>query len=109
MNKNNNIIVMEDHSLIMIVSTLVGALGIKEIWNIVKKRMDINAAKEERVDGLSVKVIEELKDKISELELKIDVLITENTQLRVKLAKMEERLILNAKSKASRKRPSSGN
>jgi len=108
MNKNNNII-MEDHSLIMIVSTLVGALGIKEIWNIVKKRMDINAAKEERVDGLSIKVIEELKDKISELELKIDVLITENTQLRVKLAKMEERLILNAKSKASRKRPSSGN
>lgn len=100
---------MEDHSLIMIVSTLVGALGIKEIWNIVKKRMDINAAKEERVDGLSLKVIEELKDKISELELKIDVLITENTQLRVKLAKMEERLILNAKSKASRKRPSSGN
>ena len=74
-----------------------------------KKRMDINAAKEERVDGLSIKVIEELKDKISELELKIDVLITENTQLRVKLAKMEERLILNAKSKASRKRPSSGN
>lgn len=100
---------MEDHSLIMIVSTLVGALGIKEIWNIVKKRMDINAAKEERVDGLSIKVIEELKDKISELELKIDVLITENTQLRVKLAKMEERLILNAKSKVSRKRPSSGN
>ena len=100
---------MEDHSLIMIISTLVGALGIKEIWNIVKKRMDINAAKEERVDGLSIKVIEELKDKISELELKIDVLITENTQLRVKLAKMEERLILNAKSKASRKRPSSGN
>lgn len=108
MNKNNNI-VMEDHSLIMIVSTLVGALGIKEIWNIIKKRMDISAAKEERVDGLSLKVIEELKDKISALELKIDVLITENTQLRVKLAKMEERLILNAKSKASRKRPSSGN
>ena len=71
--------------------------------------MDIACAKDERVDGLSLKVIEELKDKISELELKIDVLITENTQLRVKLAKMEERLILNAKSKASRKRPSSGN
>ena len=50
MNKNNNI-AMEDHSLIMIISTLVGALGIKEIWNIVKKRMDISAAKDERVDG----------------------------------------------------------
>ena len=95
---------MEDHSLIMVISTLVGALGIKEIWNIVKKRMDIRASKEERVDGLSLKVIEELKDKISALELKIDVLITENTELRVKVAKMEERLIQNAKKSVSRKR-----
>ena len=95
---------MEDHSLIMVVSTLVGALGIKEIWNIVKKRMDIKASKEERVDGLSLKVIEELKDKISALELKIDVLITENTELRVKVAKMEERLIQNAKKSVSRRR-----
>ena len=100
---------MEDHSLLMVITSLVGALGLKSIWDIIKKKMDIAAAKDERVDGLSLKVIEELKDKISELELKIDVLITENTQLRVKLAKMEERLILNAKSKASRKRPSSGN
>ncbi len=103
MNKNNNI-AMEDHSLIMVISALVGALGIKEIWNIVKKRMDINAAKDERVDGLSLKVIEELKDKISALELKIDVLITENTELRVKVAKMEERLIQNAKKSVSRRR-----
>ena len=95
---------MEDHSLIMVISTLVGALGIKEIWNIVKKRMDIRASKEERVDDLSLKVIEELKDKISALELKIDVLITENTELRVKVAKMEERLIQNAKKSVSRKR-----
>ena len=95
---------MEDHSLIMVVSTLVGALGIKEIWNIVKKRMDIRASKEERVDDLSLKVIEELKDKISALELKIDVLITENTELRVKVAKMEERLIQNAKKSVSRRR-----
>ena len=108
MDKENNLI-MEDHSLLMVITSLVGALGLKSIWDIIKKKMDIAAAKDERVDGLSVKVIEELKEKISELELKIDVLITENTQLRVKLAKMEERLILNAKSKASRKRPSSGN
>ena len=108
MDKENNLI-MEDHSLLMVITSLVGALGLKSIWDIIKKKMDIAAAKEKRVDGLSLKVIEELKDKISELELKIDVLITENTQLRVKLAKMEERLILNAKSKASRKRPSSGN
>ena len=108
MDKENNLI-MEDHSLLMVITSLVGALGLKSIWDIIKKKMDIAAAKEKRVDGLSLKVIEELKDKISELELKIDVLITENTQLRVKLAKMEERLILNAKTKASRKRPNSGN
>ena len=95
---------MEDHSLIMVISALVGALGIKEIWNIVKKRMDIKASKEERVDGLSLKVIQELKEKITALELKIDVLITENTELRVKIAKMEERLIQNAKKSVSRKR-----
>ena len=95
---------MEDHSLIMVISALVGALGIKEIWNIVKKRMDIKASKEERVDGLSLKVIQELKEKITALELKIDVLITENTELRVKIAKMEERLIQNAKKSASRRR-----
>ena len=95
---------MEDHSLIMVISASVGALGIKEIWNIVKKRMDIKASKEERVDGLSLKVIQELKEKITALELKIDVLITENTELRVKIAKMEERLIQNAKKSVSRRR-----
>ena len=101
--KANNI-KMEDHSLIMIISTLVGALGIKEIWQLIKKRMDITAAKDERVDGLSIRVIEELKTKIGELELKIDDLIKENTHLSVKIAKMEERLIRNAKTKVSRKK-----
>ena len=71
MDKENNLI-MEDHSLLMVITSLVGALGLKSIWDIIKKKMDIAAAKEKRVDGLSLKVIEELKDKISELELKID-------------------------------------
>lgn len=103
MDKENNLI-MEDHSLLMVISSLVGALGLKSIWDIIKKKMDIAAAKEERVDGLSLKVIQELKSKISDLESKIDVLITENTELRVKIAKMEERLIQNAKKSVSRKR-----
>ncbi len=97
---------MEDHSLLMAITALVGGLGIKEIWQLVKKRMDIKADKEKRVDGLSIKVIEELKDKITTLEAKIDSLITENTALREKLARMEERLLLNAKAKATRKRNS---
>ena len=103
MDKENNLR-MEDHSLLVALAGVVSALGLKEIWNIVKKRMDISAAKEERVDGLSLKVIQELKAKISDLELKIDTLIQENTSLRVKIAKMEERLIQNAKKSASRRR-----
>ena len=103
MDKENNLI-MEDHSLLMVISSLVGALGLKSIWDIIKKKMDIAAAKEELVDGLSLKVIQELKSKISDLESKIDVLITENTELRVKIAKMEERLIQNAKKSVSRRR-----
>ena len=67
---------MEDHSLLMVVTSLVGALGLKSIWDIVKKRMDIKAAKEERIDNLSIAVIEELKDMIVALELKIDELLT---------------------------------
>ena len=55
--------------------------------------------KEERQDNLQAKVIEELKNKIDGLERKIDELITENTHLRVKIAKMEERLIVNAKKR----------
>jgi len=45
----------------------------------------------------------QLKDKIESLESRIDVLIQENTQLREKLARVEERLILNAKKKVNRK------
>jgi outer membrane murein-binding lipoprotein Lpp len=98
------IIRMEDHSLLMVITSLVGALGLKSVWDIIKKKMDISAAKDERVDNLSLSVIEELKDKIGALELKIDALITENTALREKLARMEERLVLNAKKSAGRKR-----
>ena len=93
---------MEQTSLLVIVTTLVTALGIKEIWSIVKKRMDINAKKDERNDVLSVKVIEELKNKIDALETKIDALIMENIELHKQVAKMEERLLQNARKKSAR-------
>ena len=94
---------MDDHNLLMLVSSLIAALGVKEIWQILKQKIDINAKKEERQDNLQAKVIEELKNKIDGLERKIDELITENTHLRVKIAKMEERLIANAKKRNQNK------
>ena len=94
---------MEDHSILMIVSTLIGALGIKEIWGIVKQKIDINAKKDEREDDVYTKQIEVLTNKITQLETKIEVLIEENIQLRVKVVKMEARLITSAKKKVNRK------
>ena len=87
-----------------ILIALISALGIKEIWNIIKKKMDQNEKKSERDDNISLAVIEELKDKIGGLEEKINKLIEENTDLKIKVARMEERLIRNAKNKVKRKR-----
>lgn len=95
---------MESESLLMIVSSLVAALGIKEIWQIIKQKIDINAKKEERVDNVFTDQIEQLTKKIGELENKIDELITENTHLKVKIVKMESRLIATAKKRTSTKR-----
>jgi len=94
---------MDDHNLILAVAGVVSALGIKEIWQLFKQKIDINAKKEERQDNLQARVIEELKNKIDGLERKIDELITENTHLRIKIAKMEERLIVTAKKRNQNK------
>ena len=48
---------MEDHSLLMAITALVGGLGVKQIWDIIKKKMDIKANKEARNDGFQVQVI----------------------------------------------------
>ena len=94
---------MDDHNLLMLVTSLLGVLGIKEVWQILKQKIDINAKKEERQDNLQTAVIEELKNKIDGLERKIDELIKENTHLRVKIAKMEERLNVKAKKRTQNK------
>jgi phosphate uptake regulator len=104
---------MDDTTIITVLTALVSALGIKEIWNIWKKKIDLNnkrLSKDEITkDKLTAQVIEELKNKIDELEIKIDNLIKENIELREKLARMEERLVLNAKKSSTRKRTKSTN
>ena len=64
--------------------------------------MDQKEEKDKREDNLSLQVIEELKTKITDLEEKINLLIEENTALKIKVARMEERLIRNAKNKVKR-------
>ena len=86
-----------------ILIALVSALGIKEIWNIIKKRMDQKNDQIKREDNLSLKVIEELRSKLKNLEEKQNILIEENTSLKIKVARMEERIIKSAAHSKKRK------
>jgi len=95
---------MDDHNLLLALAGIISAFGIKEIWAIVKQKIDINAKKDEREDDVYIKQIETLTSKITQLETKIEVLIEENIQLRVKVVKMEARLINSAKKKVNKRR-----
>ena len=90
---------MEDGLLIALLS----AFGVKEIWYIIKKKMDHNEREGDKLDQLSLKIIEELKDKIDSLDLKIEEVIIENTNLKIKVSKIEERLIKSAAHSKKRK------
>jgi predicted RNase H-like nuclease (RuvC/YqgF family) len=109
---------MDQDVILTLVTAVAGELGIKEIWNIWKKKIDIQAKKDlsaiqnqQRIvtDVIQEqrKTMEEMTTRILSLEEKIDQLVKENIMLREKLARMEERLLLNAKKKVNRKRVSS--
>lgn len=96
-----------DTTLLSIIASIAGIFGIKEIWVIVKKRIDIRAGKDSNEIQLSTKLffstINDLKNEIKALEEKIDDLIEKNTQCAIKLARLEERLTVNAVKKVKRK------
>ena len=99
---------MENEILMSILTAVTSALGIKEIWLIWKKRVEINEKRLSKdanlKDKLMSEVILDLKEKIEQLEEKIDELIEENTMLREKLARMEERLMMSSATRAGKKR-----
>ncbi len=105
---------MENSSIIAILTAIIGALGIKEIWQIWKKKID----NQNQTDILKLhqghnslhevileqkRIINEMKERIISLEEKIEVLIEENRDCAVKLARMEERLLAHAKKKVTKK------
>ena len=106
---------MDDTTIITLLTALIAALGIKEIWNIWKKKIDTNSKLEIahlHTDHINLKtvideqrkIIEGMVEKIDELEEKIDELVKENKACAVKLARLEERIILSAKKNSNRKR-----
>lgn len=106
---------MDNSSIIAILSSIIAALGIKEIWNIWKKKIDVQAKQDitrlhqehavlQSVITEQRTTIEEMTKRIVALEDKIDQLINENKECAIKLARMEERLSANVKPKPTRKK-----
>ena len=99
---------MDETSLIYLITALVTALGIKEVWQIWKRKIDQKNKRdnidEKTKDQVTFQVIEELKAKIADLEAKIDELIEENKKCAIKLARLEERITMSAKKNAGRKK-----
>ncbi len=117
---------MDMESYIVVLTALVGALGLKEIWKIIKKKVDHSSSLEEKQIDFTHEVVRELKSDNEKLqaqlnaqqtmmiehERKISELLTINKQLREmmdacasKMEKMEERLMTRATSSSKKGRP----
>ena len=98
---------MDIELLIYGITVIVSALGIKEIWGIWRRKIELKSQRlkknETTKDQITSKVIEELKTRIRSLESKIDDLLTMNKECAVKLARLEERVMLSAKKNSNRK------
>ena len=83
---------MNLETIIPMAVTLLGVLGIKEGWEIWKKKIDVSSK-------LKEKTSDNIHSRIVELEKKIDELYEENADLLAKVARLEERLIHTAKDR----------
>ena len=99
---------MDIELLIYCITVIVSALGIKEIWSIWKRKIEIKNKKDQTdeitKDQITSQVIEELKRKINGLEEKIDDLLKMNKECAIKLARLEERFTLLMKKNSNRKK-----
>lgn len=78
---------MSNETIITLLTALIGALGAKEVWAIWKKKIDLKAKKEDKIDDIYLSIIKDLKAQIQKLEIKVDTLIRENVELREEIAK----------------------
>ena len=76
---------------------------LRKFGQLLNKRLIQEQKKEEREENVYAQQIEILTNKIQQLENKIELLIEENIQLRIKVAKMSERLVTNAKKRVQKK------
>lgn len=86
---------MDNENLVLIVGGLAGALGIKEIWNIIKKRMDMSYSVSSSQNSYKQKRIEELEDELKDANQTI-------LELTVRVSKLEERMLHVAKNRVKK-------
>ena len=86
---------MDSESLVLVVGGLAGAFGIKEVWNIIKKKMDINHSVSSNHNSYKQKRIEELEDELKEANKTI-------LELTVRVSKLEERMLHVAKNRVKK-------
>ena len=89
---------METETIITLLGAAAGALGIKEVWSIWKKKIDVAAIDKRDMSDIAT-------DRVTILEQRIDDLYEENAELRAKVARLEERILHTAKVRASHKIP----
>ena len=87
---------MENETLITLLVSLIGALGIKEVWTIWKKKIDVAVKDKQDMSSIAT-------DRVEKLEQRLDELYEENAELKAKVARLEERLLHIAKTRSSRK------
>lgn len=87
---------MNLETIIPMAAALLGVLGVKEGWEIWKKKIDVSSK-------LKEKTSDNIHSRIVELEKKIDELYEENANLLAKVARLEERLIHTAKNRVKSK------
>jgi len=83
---------MDNETLIFVITGLAGAFGIKEVWIIIKKKMDINHSVSSKQSNYKQKRIEELEDDLKSANKTI-------LELTSRVSKLEERILHVAKNR----------
>ena len=77
-------------------------MGLKEGWNIWKKKIDNSASFKSSIREDNRKRIVELEEKVKGLYEKIEALLLENATLKANIARLEERILITAKNRVKK-------
>ena len=94
---------MQNETIISLIVGLIGALGLKEVWNIWKKKIDNSTQIKSEIRKDNKQRIKELEDQVNELRERIENLLLENADIKVNVARLEERILLTAKNRIKNK------